>query len=91
MTDDTIQPIINEDIPFYCCDFQCLTNALKIGVGGIMEFTLNPGETYWTYNANLRDFQVQNDTAGNNGQVVIIATVPNAQVQKALKGGFTPV
>jgi hypothetical protein len=91
MTDDNAHPIVNDDIPFYSCDFQCLTNAMNIGVGGIMDFALQVNETYWTYNANLRDFLVQNASAGSNGKIVCIATVPNAYVENALKGGFKVV
>jgi hypothetical protein len=91
MTDDTTQPITNEDTPFYACDFQCLTNPMNLGVGGILDLKLNPNETYWTYNANLRDFMCKNATAGSNGKITIIATVPNAYVENALKGGFKRV
>lgn len=90
LSDDTPHAIITEDIPFYSCDFQCQTNALKLGVGGAMGFVLNANETFWTYNANLRDFMIQNNTAGLNGTLVVIATVPNKYVSQSLKLGFTP-
>jgi len=82
---------VSEDVPFYSCDFQAQTNGALIGVGGIMAFQLNANETYWTYNANLRDFQIQNATAGNNTTIVVIATVPNKYVQDMLKLGFKAV
>ena len=88
LADDNAHPVVNIDIPFYACDFQCQTNAMKIGAAGAIDFILYPTETYWTYNANLRDFQFMNHTAGDNTKLVVIATVPNAQVEKALKGGF---
>jgi len=88
LTDDDVHPIVNTDIPFYACDFQCQTNALKLGAAGSVDFILFPNETYWTYNANLRDFQFKNSAAGSNTTLVIIATVPNAYVEKAIKGGF---
>lgn len=88
LTDDATHPIVNTDIPFYACDFQCQTNALKLGAAGSVDFILFPNETYWTYNANLRDFQFKNSAAGSNATIVVIATVPNAYVEKAIKGGF---
>jgi len=86
--DDKAHPVSNQDIPFFAADFQCQTKAVKIGVAGSVNFVLYPTETYWTYNANLRDFQVMNNTATEDGQLIIIATVPNQYVEDALKGGF---
>jgi len=56
-----------------------------------MAFKINANETYWTYNANLRDFQIQNATAGSNTTIVVIATVPNKYVSDLLNIGFKPV
>ena len=53
-----------------------------------MGFVLRVNETYWTYNANLRDFLVQNNVATADGSLVVIATVPNQFVSDALKQGF---
>jgi len=86
LSDDSPHVILNEDIPFYQCDFQCQTNAVKLGIGGIQDFTLNPNETYWIYNANIKDFMIKNASAGNNGTVCIIMSVPNAYVENALRG-----
>jgi len=91
MGDDLPHPCSTTDIPFYAADFQCLTKAVKIGVSGKMGFVLFPNETYWTYNGNLRDFQVMNNTATEDGQVVILATVPNKFVEDALKQGYQRV
>lgn len=88
LADDKPHPVSQIDIPFYAADFQCQTKAIKLGVGGAMAFILYPNETYWTYNANLRDFMVENNTATEDGKLVIIATVPNAYVEKALGQGF---
>ena len=88
LADDAPHVLSSEDIPFYAADMQCQTKAVKIGVGGGMGFILFPNETYWTYNANLRDFMVQNNTATEDGSLVIIATVPNKYVDKALGQGF---
>ena len=85
---DAPHPVSNTDIPFFAADFQCQDNAIRIGVGGAMYFVLQVNETYWTYSANLRDFLVQNNVAGVDGALVILATVPNAFVEKALKQGF---
>jgi len=88
LADDKPHPVCNIDVPFYAADFQCQTKAVKLGVAGKMGLILFPNETYWTYNANLRDFQVMNNTATEDGSLIIIATVPNLQVENALKGGF---
>lgn len=91
LTDDNPHPISDTDIPFYCLDIQCQTNAIYIGVAGILNFKLGTDETYWTYNANMRDFMIKNQTPGSNGVAVIIATVPNKFVEKALKIAFTRI
>lgn len=88
LADDLPHVVSTIDVPFYTADFQCQTKAIKIGVGGSMGFVLYPNETYWTYNANLRDFMVENNTATEDGSLVVIATVPNKLVEQALKGGF---
>lgn len=88
LADDKAHPVSNIDIPFYAADFQCQTKAVKIGTAGAVNFVLFPNETYWTYNANLRDFQVMNNTATEDGSLVIIATVPNKYVDDALGQGF---
>jgi hypothetical protein len=88
LADDNIHNISDSDLFFYSCDFQAQTNAIKIGAAGIIETVINAGETYWTYNANLREFSFKNETAGSNGVLVILATVPNPEVEEALKGGW---
>lgn len=88
--DDAAHVLTDQDIPFYAADMQCQTKAVTIGVGGAMYFKLNPTETYWTYNANLRDFMVKNTTATEDGELIILATVPNQYVEKALDTGFRP-
>jgi len=90
LADDLPHVLSSEDIPFYAADFQCQTKAVKIGVGGSMGFILNPSETYWTYNANLRDFMVENNTATEDGSLIVLATVPNQYVSKALGEGYMP-
>lgn len=89
--DDKSHNVSNVDIPFYAADMQCQTQAVKLGVAGAMDFVLYPNETYWTYNANLKDFQVMNNAAGVDGSLIVIATVPNQFVEKALKQGFKEV
>ncbi len=88
LADDKSHNVSNVDIPFYAADMQCQTAAVKIGVAGSMDFVLYPNETYWTYNANLKDFQVMNNVPTVDGQLIVIATVPNQFVEAALKQGF---
>lgn len=88
LSDDNEKVLSNTDIPFYSMDIQCQSNAIYIGIGGAMDFILQPSETYWIYNANMRDFLIKNYSSGNNGVAVIIASVPNKFVEQALKVGF---
>jgi len=88
LADDKPHVVSNIDIPFYAADFQCQTKAIKLGVGSILNFVLFPNETYWTYNANLKDFMVMNNTATEDGSLIVIATVPNAFVENALAKGW---
>ena len=38
----------------------------------------------WLDNGNLRDVSIKNITAGSNGEMVAVMTVPNAFVKAAL-------
>jgi len=84
LSDDNPHILFNADIPFYDCTIQCTTNDVVLGYAGIMDFALNVGDTYWLNNANLRDLAVKNRVAGNNGEIVLIATVPNKFVSDEL-------
>jgi len=84
LSDDKAHQVVNQDTPFYMCDFQCTTNPVLVGYGGVFAFIINVGDTWTTEHANLRDIMVMNQTAGNNGVLTVIASVPNKQVQKEL-------
>lgn len=91
LSDDDLHPIINQDTPAYSLDIQCHTNSVKLGVGGTADFELTPGSTWWTQFANLREVQVKNSVAGNNGEITIMASIPNAYVEQALRLGWRTV
>jgi len=85
LADDAAHPISTGDIPFYTCNFHCYTYAVKYGPAGSQEGVIYPNDIMWIRNGNLRDFRFKNNTAGENGLIVAIMTVPNDFVLKELK------
>jgi len=85
MTDDNPTPITNKDIPFYNVNLHCYSNSLYYGYGGVFAAKIEAGDVVWLEKGNLRDIMVQNVSAGSNGQIVAVATVPNKYVQQELK------
>jgi len=84
MTADAPVNITDKDIPFYDCNIFVYDNSLYHGFAGQMNAVLDPGAVAWYRDGNLRDFSVQNVTAGANGKVVAVCTVPNTYVKQAL-------
>jgi hypothetical protein len=85
LTDDIATRLSDIDIPFYDANFECKTNAVYYGNGVVMENLLNVGEVAYFRSGNLKDIFIKNVTAGNNGVLVLSATVPTVFVQEALK------
>ena len=85
MTHDGIEAITLNELPFYEANIHCYSNALYYGDGAIMEAYVNVGDVLSFKNGNLAELFIKNKTAGNNGQIVVVATVPTARVQEALK------
>ena len=87
MTDDNPHPLTNQDIPFYEVNLHCYTNDLLYGNGTILAAKILADDVASFRNGNLRDIFVQNATAGNNGQIVAVATVPTQFLKKQLGQG----
>jgi len=85
MAADAAEPITLDDIPFYECNLHCYTNALIYGDGAVMDAYMNVGDIVSFKNGNLREIFIQNKTAGNNGKISVVATVPTHFVKEALK------
>ena len=58
---------------------------MKYGPAGSQEGKIFPNDIMWIRNGNLRDFRFKNNTAGENGLIVAVMTVPNDFVKKELK------
>jgi hypothetical protein len=85
MTDDGIHPVSKFDVPFYEVNLHCYTNDLLYGDGNIMAAKIIADDVASFRNGNLRDIFIQNATAGNNGQLVAVATVPIDVIKKILR------
>lgn len=84
-TDDSITPLTEFDIPFYDMNMHCYTNPVYYGDGSTMSAYINDGDVVFFKNGNLRDIFIKNKTAGSNGQVVIVATVPTEFIKEKLR------
>lgn len=85
LADDEPHHLTTADMPVYTANIYCYTNSVRYGPKGNQRAVMNPGEVIWMDKANLRDFMFKNHTAGDNGLVVAVATVPNAFVTKNLR------
>jgi len=81
---DASEPITEFDIPYYEMNMHCYTNPVYYGDGSVMSAYINVGDVVFFKHGNLRDIFIKNKTAGNNGQVVIVATVPSEFVKDKL-------
>lgn len=84
LADDNPHPLTTTDIPYYTLNIFCYDNAVYHGVAGVMKGKIFPNDCCWYEYGNAKDILVQNVTAGSNGLVVAIATVPNRFVKEAL-------
>ena len=84
MTHDGIEAFTLAPMPFYECNIHCYTHGLYYGDGTIMDAYLPPGGVASFRSGNLADLFLKNLTAGNNGKLVIVATIPNKFVSEAL-------
>jgi hypothetical protein len=86
LTDDSTHPISEIDIPCYEVNIRCLTNPVYIGDGANMEDYLNVGDVLTLPRVNLKEILIKNYAAGNNGKVVVTASVPNWLTDEKLGG-----
>lgn len=84
MTDDNAHRVVEFDVPFYEVNLHCYTNDLYYGNGSVMAAKILADDVASFKNGNLRDVLVQNVTAGNNGQIVAVCTVPTDWLRKHL-------
>ena len=84
LSDDNPHPLVNTDIPFYDVNLHCYTKALYYGTGTLLEAEIGVGDVASFRNGNLRDIFIKNKTAGENGKIVAVATIPTKYIKKAL-------
>lgn len=85
LANDTANRICDFDIPFYEMNMHCEDNNLYYGTGEECSAPFTVGDVVSFRNGNLRDIFIKNRTAGSNGKVVIVATVPQAAVKDLLR------
>lgn len=84
MSDDNAHPLTVQDIPFYEVNLHCYTNDLLYGNGTVIAAKILADDVASFKNGNLRDIFIKNAVAGNNGQIVAVATVPTKWSKKQL-------
>jgi len=87
MSDDNPHRICEFDVPFYEVNLHCTTNDVYYGDGQIMAAKILADDVASFKHGNLRDIFIQNATAGQNGTVSAVCTVPNKWLMEHLKGG----
>lgn len=87
MSDDNAHRLVEYDVPFYTCNLHCYTNAIKYGTGSVCDAIIYAEDIAWLENGNLIDLLFKNETAGSNGKIVAVLTVPIETVKKLLKMG----
>ncbi len=79
LSNDNINRVSDTPQPFYECNIHCATHPVYYGTGEICEAPLSVGDVAFFKNGNLQDIFVKNQGAGNNGKIIIVATVPTAE------------
>ena len=85
LADDATHRVCDFDIPFYEMNMHCETHNLYYGTGEECSAPFTVGDVVSFRNGNLRDIFIKNRTAGDNGKVVIVATVPQESVKDMLR------
>jgi len=84
---DTAQPLIQHHVPFFEVNIHVYDNDVYYGDGTTMSAIAQAGSVLYFNRGSLRDLYFKNRTAGNDGVVVVSATVPIYYVEEALKRG----
>jgi len=85
LSNDSANRVCDFDIPFYEMNLHCETNNIYYGTGEICEAPMVVGDVISFRNGNLRDIFIKNRTAGSNGKVILVATVPQEAVKDLLR------
>lgn len=83
---DTAKPFTTTSIPYFECNFHCYDYDLYYGDGAVQEAIVQAGGGFNYPKGDLADIFFKNRTAGENGKIVIVATVPVQYVEVALRG-----
>ena len=82
---DTPKYISTENVPCYEVNFHIYDNDVYYGNGIITDAVAQANSVLSFRNCDVHDFFFKNKTAGNNGKVVCVATVPIAEVLNQLR------
>lgn len=82
---DAAAPFTTTAIPYFECNFHVYDADVKYGDGAVQDAICQAGGGFNYPKGDLRDMFFKNRTAGINGRVVIVATVPDFTVKEALK------
>lgn len=82
---DTVQPFSQHNIPFHEMNFHIYNNDVLYGNGTKQIAIAQAGSVLYFDKGDLRHIYFKNRTAGNNGLVVAVGTVPFEPTLKALR------
>ena len=83
---DAAAPFSLNNIPFYEMNIHITTYDVYYGDGTLQEALAPVGSILDFPKGDLRDLFFKNRTAGSNGVVTVVGTVPDITVREALKG-----
>jgi len=85
LSDDAIHNLTGESIPFYECNIHVYDNDVYYGSGTTLKAVATANSVLTFRNGDLKDFFFKNKTAGNNGRIVAVASVPIKAVLDELR------
>lgn len=81
---DGSNPITLSKIPFHEANFHVYDNDVFYGDGTNMAAIAQAGSVLYFDKGDLNDFFFKNRTAGNDGRVVVVATVVHPETMRQL-------
>lgn len=85
LADDAAHNLTAESVPFYECNIHIYDNDVYYGSGAVNKAVASANSVLTFRNGDLKDFFFKNKVAGNNGRIVVVASVPVKQVLDMLR------
>ena len=85
LADDDPHNLTPESLPFYEANIHIYDNDVYYGNGTNITAIASANSVLTFRNADLKDIFFKNKVAGNNGKIVVVATVPQKDVLQTLR------